>query len=62
MTTKVHVVNFGPDVVEVQPIVEKIGDTSQPATKLYPQSSCDFYVYDGNAIVVQEEKKEKLGE
>jgi hypothetical protein len=52
VTTKVHVVNFGPDVVEV--------DNSQcncvvaEITKIYPQQSADFTVWKGKDVIVRE--------
>ena len=50
MTTKVHVVNFGPDVVEV----ERTDNLFK--TKIYPQQSEDFTVWDGKDVVVREVK------
>jgi hypothetical protein len=49
MTTRIHVVNFGPDKVEVN------APGSVPTT-LYPQQSTDQYVYDGHDITVVERK------
>ncbi len=51
MTTKVHVVNFGPDVVEVTP-------TQGYSQRLYHQQYADFYVYDNQDITIKELKQE----
>lgn len=52
MTTKVHIVNFGPDVVEVK-------TTLNGHKRLYPQESVDRYVYDGEQVTITETKTEK---
>jgi hypothetical protein len=54
MTTKVHVVNFGPDVVEAE--------TTNVKQKLYPHQYADFYVYDGAEVTVREVKTQQTGE
>ena len=51
MTTKVHVVNFGPDVVEVTP-------TQGYPQRLYQHQYADFYVYDNQDITIKELKQE----
>lgn len=50
MTTKVHVVNFGPDVIVVH-----TAPPHEPA-QIYPQQSNDFYVWDGQDVVIKEVK------
>jgi hypothetical protein len=52
MTTRVHIVNFGPDVVEAD------RPNSTLPMKIYPQGSADFYVYDEQTVVVREVKPE----
>ena len=49
MTTQVHVVNFGPDVVVVE------GPTT--AHEIYPYQSANFYVYDGHNITIKEKQE-----
>jgi hypothetical protein len=49
MTTRIHIVNFGPDVVEVetpQAVVQQI----------FQNSYKDFYVYDQHDVIVREVK------
>ena len=54
MTTRIHVVNFGPDVVEASvPDIAK----SLPV-QIWPSQYSDFYVYDNHDIVVKEVKPE----
>ena len=55
MTTTVHVVNFGPQVVEV----ERPGNTPQ---KIYQRLSADFQVYDGMDVTIKEVKQTKQDE
>jgi hypothetical protein len=55
MTTRIHIVNFGPDVVEAS--VESTNVTSAPE-KIYPSQYKDFYVYDNHDILVKEVKPE----
>lgn len=60
MTTRIHVVNFGPDYVELTPVdptkSTEILIQTKPSTKLGPQQSADLYVYDSQSIVIQEKK------
>ena len=51
MTTKIHVVNFGPQTVEV----EKSNDTIPVV--IYPQESQNFYVCDGQDVTIKEVKQ-----
>lgn len=53
MTTRIHIVNFGPDYVEAQPKTP-IGTATATPTKLGPQQSADFYVYDSQEVLVKE--------
>lgn len=52
MTTRIHVVNFGPDVVEVSAMDKMLRQ------QLFTQQSADFYVYPGHEILVEELKKD----
>jgi len=53
MTTRVHVVNLGPGIVEVK-------ESSKPApTVIYHGDSVNVYVYDSNAVSVTEKLPEK---
>jgi hypothetical protein len=57
MTTRILVVNYGPDVVEVQKVDPKVpADTQQPVapTALHPQQAADFYVHDFQEIHIKE--------
>lgn len=49
MTTKVHVVNFGPDVVEAT-------TTTGLKQEIYQQQSKDFYVWDRQELFIREIK------
>ena len=55
MTTRIHIVNFGPDPIEA--------DTGAlynlPPKIIYPQSAENFYVFDGQDVVVREKKQEQ---
>lgn len=58
MTTRVHVVNLGPDIVEVENFDPM---TSAPGTKvatLYSGDSINGYVHDSQSIKVSEKKKQ----
>jgi len=54
MTTRIHVVNFGPDVVEAT----TDPNWGNPPVKIYPSQYQDFYVYDNHDILVKEVKPE----
>ncbi len=54
MTTRIHVVNFGPDVIEVSTGALY----NHPAAKVYPQDSANLYVFDGQEVNVRELKPE----
>ena len=49
MTTRIHVVNFGPAIVTV----DREGSLSED---IYPLSYKDYYVWDGQVVVVKEKK------
>lgn len=49
MTTRIHVVNLGPDKVIVTP-------TGSPESVLYPGDSVNEYVYDTREVLVREQK------
>jgi hypothetical protein len=49
MTTRIHVVNLGPDKVIVTP-------TNSPESVLYPGDSVNEYVYDVREVLVREQK------
>lgn len=53
MTTRIHIVNFGPKTVEVSGTDSQAG--SKPI-KVFPLSTADFYVFDTKDIVVKEQK------
>ena len=53
MTTRIHIVNFGPDVVEVDT------PTTAPTKEIWPSQYADFYVYPGNEITITEKVKEE---
>jgi len=59
MTTRVHIVNFGPDVVKVVKVEPLIGETPHltDAATLYPQQSCDEYVHAGQELKIVEVRK-----
>lgn len=50
MTTKIHVVNFGPEPVESVPSLLY----GRPSVRLYAQQSVDFYVFDGQDVTIRE--------
>jgi hypothetical protein len=56
MTTRIHIVNFGPDVVEVSYESSNISPE-----RIWPSQYKDFYVYDSHDIVVKELKPIKSG-
>lgn len=49
MTTRFHIVNFGPDPIVIHP-----EDKSHPGQVIHPQSYADFYVYKGRVYQVSE--------
>lgn len=55
MTTRIHIVNFGPDVVEIE-------TQTSVGQKVYPQDSANFYVYDGQDVTVKEVKPPQVKE
>lgn len=55
MTTRVHIINFGPGVVEVN-------TTIGPKKHLYPNQYLDEYVYDNQGITIKEETERKENE
>lgn len=58
MTTRVHIVNFGPDAVDV-----KLKNPKEPGVpmnevpSLFAQQSVDVYVHDTQAVEVTEKTK-----
>jgi hypothetical protein len=59
MTTRVHIVNFGPNAVEVS--VPAYSGAPIPSY-IYAQDSKNFTVYDGQDIIVKEVTQPKLPE
>jgi len=55
MTTRVHIVNFGPQAVSVKPEPNKAAGSI-----LYAQQSTDVYVYGEQTITVEEVASEPL--
>lgn len=58
MTTRIHVVNFGPDAVNVSAVDPETNvkiDSGENA-RLYSQQSCEIYVHDSQAVRVVEVK------
>ena len=53
MTTRIHIVNFGPQAIEVE-------TTTSTPQKLYAQQSDNFYVYDGQDVKVTELPNDKI--
>lgn len=49
MTTRFHIVNFGPGPIVIHP-----EDRSHPGQVIHPQSYADFYVYKGRVYQVSE--------
>ena len=50
MTTKIHIVNYGPGAIQV--------DTPNTAREfIFAQQSNDYYVYDEHDVVVKEVKE-----
>lgn len=58
MTTRIHVVNFGPEAVDVKVFNPQTGeaDPERQAPSLFAQQSTDVYVHDTQAITVTEKK------
>jgi hypothetical protein len=57
MTTKVHIVNFGPQAVIVTRTSLQTGeDLKFQEPPIYPQQSVDVYVHDSQNIVISEKK------
>jgi hypothetical protein len=56
MTTRIHIVNFGPDKVEAS--IESTNVTSAPEV-IWPSQYKDFYVHDNHDVVVKEIKDSK---
>lgn len=52
MTTRIHVVNYGPQAVTVD-LKRPDGQDGDPVT-IAPLTSQDFYVYKGQVVVVHE--------
>lgn len=52
MTTRIHVVNYGPQPVTID-LQRPDGQDAEPAT-LQPLQAQDFYVYKGQVVVVRE--------
>jgi hypothetical protein len=50
MTTRIHIVNFGPDLVVAET------PTTTPV-KIWPHESQNFYVYDNEVVTVGELKQ-----
>jgi len=62
MTTSVHVVNFGPEQVRVEavnPTTKGAIPVSFAPTILYSQQSANFYVHDGQSLLIEEIREEK---
>lgn len=60
MTTKVHIVNFGPDAISFTLVEPATGAELQHAGKipdLHAQQSADIYVHSGQDLVIKELKK-----
>jgi hypothetical protein len=56
MTTSVHIINFGPEAVEVR---RSNKETSSRAYLLAPTESVDMYVYNEQDIIISEQIDEK---
>lgn len=58
MTTRIHIVNFGPDVVEVEipSVTLQQNGQKNAAEKIYQHQYKDFYVYDQHDVLVREVK------
>jgi len=55
MTTRIHIVNFGPERVVAQTINPKTSEPNPTApVELGAQQSTDLYVYDSQSVIVQE--------
>lgn len=57
MTTRVHIVNYGPDSVVVKTTNPATGVDQVPDEDVYPQNAVDRYVHDAQAISISEKKK-----
>jgi hypothetical protein len=55
MTTRIHVVNYGPQPVVVD-LQRPDGQDAAPAT-IHPLNAQDFYVYKGQVVVVREQEQ-----
>jgi hypothetical protein len=53
MTTRIHIVNFGPDVVKVDT------PTTAPTKEIWPGQYADFFVYPSNELTITEKKSEQ---
>lgn len=56
MTTRIHIVNLGPEPIEIT----KGNSQCASVTTLYPQESTNDYVYDGQEIEIREQKKTEV--
>jgi hypothetical protein len=56
MTTKVHIVNFGPDVVEVRSVDSTTQQMTGSTPSLFAQQSVDLYVHSNQSINISERK------
>ncbi len=54
MTTRVHVVNLGPDVVDVYKVVPGSEQVQSTPTKLYAHDSVNEFVYDSQELRIKE--------
>jgi len=56
MTTKVHIVNFGPQPIKIIPYnpETEVLDTKTFAPEVYPQQSVDLYVHSTQALMIIE--------
>jgi len=55
MTTRVHVVNLGPDKIIVQKINPQTSQLIPTPVEIYPGDSVNEYVYDSQSLIVREE-------
>ena len=56
MTTRIHIVNFGPDGVDVATVNPETNEVINATTTIYTQQSTDVYVHSGQAVKVSEVK------
>jgi hypothetical protein len=54
MTTKIHIVNFGPQAVDVTLVNPDPNEEMPTSPTLYTQQSTDVYVHSGQAVRVEE--------